>query len=99
MPIGGGVNVRPAVASLQASVPSTKNPVTNARPAAGTFSTTNGSTNFAIASTTDMAVVFQGAIDMTVSAQSVMPASAATQTSVEDRSRPSDTVGSGQPGL
>ena len=68
-----------SVASITASIPSTKNPVTNMRPDPITFSTTNVSTAFATGTSPDnTAVVFKGSdANVTVMATDVVPASAA----------------------
>src|ERR1051325_1329273 len=87
------------VASLQATMISTKNAATGTRPAAGTFTTTNATTSFAGTSTTDLAVVFQGATTLTVAAQGVSPSSAANQLRWKIDRDTSETGASGLPAL
>jgi hypothetical protein len=95
-----GFQVRVAVSSLGASMPSTKNAVTNQAPAAGTVTITNKDTAFAVASSSDLVTVFQGAsVQMTVSASGVNPETSATQLRWKIDRDPSDTVAMGVPGL
>lgn len=90
----------PSVASLTASMPSTKNPVTNQAPAPGSFNTTNISTNFATETTTDFMVVFQSPTQsITVTADSINPPTSASQIKWHIDRDPTDTVASGTPTL
>ena len=95
-----GFEVRPAVSSLGVSMPSTKNPVTNKAPAAGSVTITNTSTAFATESSSDLVTIFQSStVQMTVSASGVNPESAASQLRWKIDRDPSDTVTTGLPGL
>jgi hypothetical protein len=81
-------------------MPSTKNPVTNQAPAAGTVTITNTSTAFASESSSDLVTVFQSStVQMTVSASGVNPESAASQLRWKIDRDSSDTVATGLPVL
>jgi hypothetical protein len=89
----------PPVASLQASIPSTKNAATGTRPDPGVFTTANSSTAFATAATTDMAVTFQGGTQVTIIAQGINPPTLASQLRWKIDRDPTDTVATGIPSL
>jgi hypothetical protein len=89
----------PTVASLQASLPSTQNAVTHAAPAAGVFTTTNTSTAFATATSSDLMVVFQGSGMITVTAMGVSPSTAASQLRWTMQRDPNDSIDFGLPTL
>jgi len=96
------LTVTPAVGSLQASVPSTKNPATGTRPDPGLFSSTSPSDLFATTSTTaaDMMTVLQTSDALiTVTAQDVNPSSFTNQLKWKIDRDPTDTVATGTPTL
>lgn len=105
-PGGGGGGTEPpcqatTVASLQASLPSTRNSVPpNATPSPGTYSTTNASMAFGLTSTADMAVVFMSSeTQVTVTAMGVNPAAAANTLRWRVDRDPIDSIDSGTPTL
>lgn len=88
------------VASLEARLPSTRNPITNAAPADGIYNTTNASTAFGLSSSTDLAVVFQSTeTRLTVTAMGVNPSTAANTLRWRVDRDPTDSVGTGTPTL
>jgi hypothetical protein len=90
----------PTVASITASIPSTKNPITNQAPQAGVFSTTNTATAFATESTTDMMVLFQSSsTSATITAQGITSASIASRLKWKIDRDSTDSVGNGTPSL
>lgn len=92
--------VQPTVASLAASIASTKNPTATLTPLPGTFLTTNTSTTFPTESTTDVMVVFQSSSEsVTVSGQGVNPSNAGSQIKWRIDRNPGDTVATGTPTL
>jgi hypothetical protein len=102
---GGGGGTEPpcqatTVASLQASLPSTRNPVTNVAPAPGIYNTTNASMAFGLSSTADMATVFRSSeTQLIVTAMGVNPTTAANTLRWRVDRDPTDTVDTGTPTL
>ena len=91
--------VKPAVGSLKASIPSTKNAANGNRPAAGVISTVNPSAAFATTSTTDLMVVFQSSDPpITVTAEDTKP-NAGSRLRWKIERDPTDTVATGTPTL
>jgi hypothetical protein len=83
-----------SVDSLLVSLPSTRNPVTGARPAAGTQTTANRAPTFA-----DDIVVTQDAATVTVTAQNLLPAAQAGAVKWQMDRNPADIVAGAVPGL
>lgn len=86
------------VASLEASLESTKNAATGVRPAAGTFTTANTALDFA-APANDLMVVIRDAGEIVVKAQNIQPPSGANRVRWQIDRDPTDTVAAGLPGL
>jgi hypothetical protein len=86
------------VDSLTASLESTKNAVTDARPDPGTFTTTNNAIDFA-APAADLMVVIQDAGDIVVKADNVQPPSEAANVRWQIEQDPDDSVATGIPTL
>jgi hypothetical protein len=101
---GGGGGEPPCqattVASLQASLPSTENPVTHTAPAPGIYTTTNNAMAFGLTSTPDIAVVFKSSeTQITVTAEGVNPATAASTLHWRVDRDPTDAIDTGTPTL
>jgi hypothetical protein len=86
------------VDALQASLESTKNAATGARPAAGTFRTTNTALDFA-APLADLLAAVKDAGVITVTAQNVQPPSEKPNVRWKIERDPTDTVAAGTPTL
>jgi hypothetical protein len=86
------------VDSLQASLESTKNAATGARPAAGTFTTANRALDFA-APANDLMVVVLDAGEIVVKAQNIQPPAEKNRVRWQIERDPNDTVAAGTPGL
>jgi hypothetical protein len=86
------------VASLRASLESTKNAANNVRPAAGTFNTANTALDFA-APANDLLAVVEKAGDITVTALGVNPPSQKKNVRWQIERDPADTVAADLPGL
>lgn len=84
--------------ALVATLPSTKNAASGARPAAGRFSTSNSALDFA-APLADLLVVVKDAGTITVTAQNVQPPSRKPKVHWQVDRDPADTVAADLPGL
>jgi len=86
------------VASLLASLQSTKNAATGTRPADGTFTTANTALDFA-APANDLMVVIQDAGEIVVKAQNIQPPTEKNRVRWQIDRDPNDTAAAGTPGL
>ncbi|MBI5258054.1 MAG: hypothetical protein HY855_16245 [Burkholderiales bacterium] len=84
--------------ALLATLPSTRNAASGARPAAGSFSTSNSALDF-VAPLADLMVVVQNAGEITVKAQNVQPPSRKPKVHWQVDRDPADTVAADLPGL
>jgi hypothetical protein len=92
--------IQPTVASISASIPSTKNPTATPTPIPGNYSTQNISTAFPTESIEDLMVVFQSSGEsITIKAEGISPANAGSQLRWKIDRNPADTVATGTPSL